>query len=177
MDRDELPFNRAERNWVDRASKNADSTVAFGSTRNLSEVGTPIFVNCPYPTLETHVEETPPYIIGRETPNPYTARSFFNISGMSFGALSAPAVLALSKGAKIAGCWMNTGEGGLRPIISKVARTSSFKSARRNMGSAIRTGAWTKNGCVSSRQFPKSKCSRSSFRRVPNPAKAEFCRA
>ena len=134
MDRDELPFNRAERNWVDRASKNADSTVAFGSTRNLSEVGTPIFVNCPYPTLETHVEETPPYIIGRETPNPYTARSFFNISGMSFGALSAPAVLALSKGAKIAGCWMNTGEGGLRPIISKVARTSSFKSARRNIG-------------------------------------------
>ncbi len=47
MDRDELPFNRAERNWVDRASKNTDSTVAFGSTRNLNEVGTPIFVNCP----------------------------------------------------------------------------------------------------------------------------------
>ncbi len=113
MDRDELPFNRAERNWVDRASKNTDSTVAFGSTRNLNEVGTPIFVNCPYPMLETGVEETPPYVIGRETPNPYTAQSFFNISGMSFGALSAPAVRALSRGARIAGCWMNTGEGGL----------------------------------------------------------------
>jgi glutamate synthase domain-containing protein 2 len=34
---------------------------------------------------------------------------------MSFGALSAPAILALSKGAKIAGCWLNTGEGGLSP--------------------------------------------------------------
>ena len=42
-------------------------------------------------------------------------RRFFNISGMSYGALSAPAVLALSKGAKMAGCWLNTGEGGLSP--------------------------------------------------------------
>src|SRR5271163_5133007 len=49
MDREELPFNRAERNWVERAAKNADSTVAFGSTKYIREVGTPIFVNCPYP--------------------------------------------------------------------------------------------------------------------------------
>jgi len=34
---------------------------------------------------------------------------------MSYGALSKPAVLALSKGAKKAGCWMNTGEGGISP--------------------------------------------------------------
>jgi glutamate synthase domain-containing protein 2 len=34
---------------------------------------------------------------------------------MSFGAISKPAVLALSRGAKEAGCWMNTGEGGLSP--------------------------------------------------------------
>ena len=115
MDRDELPFNRAERNWVDRAAKDADSTIAFGSTRYIREIGTPIFVNCPYPTLEANIERTPDYVIGPATPCPYTARSFFNISGMSFGALSAPAVLALSKGANLANCWMNTGEGGLSP--------------------------------------------------------------
>jgi glutamate synthase domain-containing protein 2 len=34
---------------------------------------------------------------------------------MSYGALSRPAVLALSKGAAEAGCWMDTGEGGLAP--------------------------------------------------------------
>lgn len=113
MDRDELPFNRAERNWVDRASKNADSTVAFGSTKYIREVGTPIFVNCPYPILDGEIEPTPDFVIGADCPNPYVAKSFFNISGMSFGAISAPAVLALSKGAKAAGCWMNTGEGGL----------------------------------------------------------------
>jgi glutamate synthase domain-containing protein 2 len=34
---------------------------------------------------------------------------------MSFGAISAPAVQALSRGAKLSGCWLNTGEGGLSP--------------------------------------------------------------
>jgi glutamate synthase domain-containing protein 2 len=72
-------------------------------------------VNCPYPTLEKDIESTPPCVIGPGTPNPYVATSLFNISGMSFGALSAPAVRALSKGAKMAGCWLNTGEGGLSP--------------------------------------------------------------
>ena len=115
MDREELPFNRAERNWVERASKDCDSTVAFGSTKYIKEAGTPIFVNCPYPTLEKDIESTPPFVIGPDTPNPYVATSLFNISGMSFGALSAPAVRALSKGAKMAGCWLNTGEGGLSP--------------------------------------------------------------
>ncbi len=115
MDRDELPFNRAERGWIASASKNDDLTIAFGSTKDIRERGASIFVNCPYPTLEADIEPTPPFLIGRESPNPYLATSFFNISGMSFGALSAPAVLALSKGAKMAGCWLNTGEGGLSP--------------------------------------------------------------
>src|SRR5271166_6947586 len=38
-DRDELPFNRAERSWVDRASRSEDRTVAFGSTRPIRETG------------------------------------------------------------------------------------------------------------------------------------------
>ena len=38
-----------------------------------------------------------------------------NISGMSYGAISVPAVQALAKGAAQAGCWLNTGEGGLSP--------------------------------------------------------------
>jgi glutamate synthase domain-containing protein 2 len=114
-DRDELPFNRAERSWVERASRNADSTSAFGSTKYIREIGTPIFANCPYPTLETDVEATPAFTIGPDCLHSYVATSFFNISAMSFGALSAPAVLALSKGAKRAGCWINTGEGGLAP--------------------------------------------------------------
>ena len=72
-------------------------------------------MNCAYPTLDEHVERTPPYLIGPYCRHPFKSGSFFNISAMSYGALSAPALLALSKGAKLAGCWMNTGEGGLAP--------------------------------------------------------------
>ena len=45
MDREELPFNRAERSWVDRASLGTDITIAFGSTRDLRPVGNVILVN------------------------------------------------------------------------------------------------------------------------------------
>ncbi len=115
MDREEMPFNRAERAWVDRATHEHDNTIAFGSTKNLTPVGTAIFVNCPFPTLDEDAVEMQPLEIGPFCRFPFQAPSFFNISGMSFGALSSPAVLALSRGAKMAGCWMNTGEGGLSP--------------------------------------------------------------
>ena len=39
MDREELPFNRAQRSWAYRAAKNLDNTVAFGSTRDLRPPG------------------------------------------------------------------------------------------------------------------------------------------
>jgi len=109
MDREEMPFNRAQRNWVSRASSGKSNTVAFGSTRNLNVPGTPIFVNAPFPPLETDKAETKPLEIGPYCKTPYAAPSFFNISGMSYGSLSAPAVQALSKGAAKCGVWMNTG--------------------------------------------------------------------
>ena len=112
-DREEMPFNRAQRSWAYQASKGVDNTVAFGSTRLLTPVGTVMFVNCPFPTLQADASETQPLVVGPECPHPYTTSSLFNISAMSFGAISVPAVRALSKGAKKAGCWMNTGEGGL----------------------------------------------------------------
>jgi len=115
MDREEMPFNRAEREWVNKSSQAEDNTIAFGSTKNLTVPGTAIFVNCPFPTLEEDALAAPPLVIGPYSRTPYEARSIINISGMSFGAISKPAVLALSKGAKMAGCWMNTGEGGLSP--------------------------------------------------------------
>ncbi|MDJ0938867.1 MAG: FMN-binding glutamate synthase family protein [Woeseiaceae bacterium] len=113
LDREEMPFNRAQRSWAYRAAKGVDNTVAFGSTLNLAPSGTPIFVNCAYPMLEDDVEAPKPQRIGPHARQPYDAPSFFNVSAMSYGALSKPAVLALSKGSKKAGNWLNTGEGGL----------------------------------------------------------------
>lgn len=111
MDREELPFNRAQRHWIERAADGHGNTVAFGSTRDLRVPGTPIFVNSAFPPLDDQATPAPPMFIGPDTRHPYLAPSIFNLSGMSFGAISAPAVHALSKGAKAAGIWMNTGEG------------------------------------------------------------------
>ena len=115
LDREELPFNRAQRSWVYRAAKGVDNTVAFGSTLNLTPPGTPIFVNCPYPMLERDIAPVEPMTIGPYAKRPYEATSIFNVSAMSYGAISKPAVLALSHGSKKAGNWINTGEGGLSP--------------------------------------------------------------
>ena len=115
MDREELPFNRAQRSWVYRAAKDLNNTVAFGSTRDLRKAGTVVFVNCAFPTLGEDAVPPRPVTIGPGCRTPYTTASLFNISGMSYGAISRPAVLALSNGANKAGCWLNTGEGGLSP--------------------------------------------------------------
>ena len=53
--------------------------------------------------------------IGPYAARPYSVSAIFNISAMSYGAISPVAVKALSRGAKLAGCWLNTGEGGLAP--------------------------------------------------------------
>ncbi|MDE0441615.1 MAG: FMN-binding glutamate synthase family protein [Gammaproteobacteria bacterium] len=115
MDREEMPFNRAERSWVYRAAKGEDTMVAFGSTRDMRPVGSVIFVNCPYPTLEQDAVDTTDVTIGPYCEKPYTTSSVFHVSAMSYGAVSRPAVAALSNGARMAGVWLNTGEGGLSP--------------------------------------------------------------
>ena len=115
MDREELPFNRAQREWVKRSADGHGNTVAFGSTRNLSVVGTPLFVNAAFPPVDNQFASSEPKVIGAGARIPYSAPSFFNLSGMSYGAISKPAVRALSRGCKRAGIWMNTGEGGLSP--------------------------------------------------------------
>lgn len=115
QDREEMPFNRAERSWCYRAAKNIDSTVAFGSTKDLRHPGTVYFVSSTFPPLEEEFVAPETVTIGPHCQKPFGATSFFNISGMSFGAISVPAIKALSHGAKEAGAWLNTGEGGLSP--------------------------------------------------------------
>ena len=112
----ERPFNRLERSWVYRSAKGVSNLRSFGS----ENVPPFVFRNAAFPILEEEKRGWPGKQIGiSEGPGacrqPYMAPSFFNISGMSYGALSHAAVTALSRGAKIAGVWMATGEGGLAP--------------------------------------------------------------
>jgi glutamate synthase domain-containing protein 2 len=110
----ERPFNRLERSWIYRSAKGVSNLVSFGSE------AMPVFVfrNAPFPVLDEEKTEFPGKTIGiAEGPGacrmPFRATSFFNVSGMSYGALSHAAVSSLSRGAKLAGIWMATGEGGL----------------------------------------------------------------
>lgn len=115
-DRDERPFNRATRSWVYRLAKNEGGVVGFGSTYNRHGTGAFVFVNAPFPVLEEDRQATPPLVMGEDwCAKPFVTRSLVNISGMSYGAISQPAIRALSLGAAKAGCWMDTGEGGLSP--------------------------------------------------------------
>jgi len=114
QDREEMPFNRAEREWIDRVSKQGSETVPFGSTRNLTP-GAVIFANGMFPKMEGEHTLHVPKLIGAGAAHPYQPKSFFNISAMSYGSLSKPAVQALSYGAAMGECWLNTGEGGVSP--------------------------------------------------------------
>ena len=114
LDREEMPFNRAERQWVDHVCEDGSDVVPFGSTRVL-DVGTPIFANGLFPKLDDEYPPKPDFVIGPQTRRPYQPGSLFNISAMSYGSLSKPAVQALSRGAALSRCFLNTGEGGVSP--------------------------------------------------------------
>src|SRR5450432_3250886 len=89
----ERPFNRLERSWVYRSAKGVSNLISFGSE------AAPAFAfrNAPFPILDEERTEFPGKQIGiAEGPGacrePFIGHSFFNISGMSYGALSHAAV-------------------------------------------------------------------------------------
>ncbi len=115
-DLEERPFNRAQRSWVYQASKGLSSAVGFGTQQDVDRPGHYHFLPSPFPTLHAEaVMDASPHVIGPDRPRPFATGSRINVAAMSFGALSASAVRALSTGAAQAGCYLNTGEGGLSP--------------------------------------------------------------
>ena len=114
-DLEERPYNRVTRSWVYASAKGQNNYVGFGSQVDPHEPGRMHILPSMYPTLSRDAELPMPRVIGARRAQPYQPRRFANISGMSFGALSPNAVRALSGGAKLAGCYMSTGEGSLSP--------------------------------------------------------------
>ncbi|MEM8562752.1 MAG: glutamate synthase-related protein, partial [Pseudomonadota bacterium] len=112
-DTEELPFNREERDLVYRRAKGLDDTQPFGTEHDITETG---WLGAAHSMITTEVrEETKRVTIGGEQcTKPYSA-SRLNCSAMSFGSLSANAIMALNKGAKLGGFYHNTGEGGFSP--------------------------------------------------------------
>ena len=133
-DREELPFNRFQREFVNDMADDHGGVIAFGSDYQLHADGAVRFANSFYPVLEEDVLHVKRVTFGPDTPNPYTTDSYFNISGMSYGAMSSNAILALSRGAKMAGAWHNTGEGGFSPFHAEGGADTVFQIGTANYG-------------------------------------------
>ena len=110
-DREERPFDRETRTIIYERAKNVRDTVPFGTQRDILTTGYEWALHSLSPK---HVDDVKARIEigGPDCTKPYSA-SRLNISAMSFGSLSANAILALNKGAKAGEFYHNTGEGGL----------------------------------------------------------------
>ncbi|MEZ5571829.1 MAG: FMN-binding glutamate synthase family protein [Halioglobus sp.] len=112
-DTEELPFNREERDLVYRRAKGLDDTQPFGTEHDLNTSG---WLGAAHSIKPTQVrEETKRVMIGADNcSQPYSAARL-NCSALSFGALSAQAIMAINKGARLGNFYHNTGEGGFSP--------------------------------------------------------------
>lgn len=111
-DTDAQPFSRLQRSLVYQRAKNETDTRAFGSKLNVESQGHEWIAHSMAPThLPTHDFRV---TIGADRARPYSL-SLFNVSAMSFGALSANAIRALNLGARLGGFAHDTGEGALSP--------------------------------------------------------------
>ncbi len=112
-DTDGTPIDRNHRTYVYARAKLQNEMHPFGTQL---DVNAELFSWMKHSIYPAKVLEKPPRVTigGSACKQPYSS-SIFNISAMSYGALSKNAVLALNKGAKAGHFYHNTGEGGLSP--------------------------------------------------------------
>src|SRR5690349_18697068 len=109
-DREAAPFSRQQRSLVYQRAKGDSDKRPFGTQLDVGELGYEWINHSLQPThLKTHDFRV---LIGAGRAQPYDA-SIFNISAMSFGSLSANAILALNAGAKRGNFAHDTGEGSI----------------------------------------------------------------
>ena len=109
-DNEAAPFSRSQRSLVYQRAKGEPDKRPFGTQLDVHATGYEWINHSVAPTrLATHDFRL---TIGPDTAQPYSA-SVFNISAMSFGALSANAILALNAGARRGGFAHDTGEGSI----------------------------------------------------------------
>ena len=112
-EKDGMPFSRDRRAIVYQRAKSSLDVRPFGTTHDVYAEGYEWMTHSISPTPVSK-EAFRITIGGPDCTQPYSA-SIFNISAMSFGALSANAIRALNSGAKLGGFAHDTGEGGYSP--------------------------------------------------------------
>ncbi|NMN96619.1 FMN-binding glutamate synthase family protein [Antrihabitans stalactiti] len=123
---EERPFSRNQRRWIYASSKLQNNYYGFGTDNNMEYTqGYPIIKHRTFADISpgtgahTGEEDSIPSakILGgpRGRAKAFRPGSIVNISAMSFGSMSGAAIEAINRGAGLAGCLHNTGEGGLSP--------------------------------------------------------------
>jgi glutamate synthase domain-containing protein 2 len=113
-DQDALPFSRMQRSLVYQRAKNENADKPFGSIINVYQDDYRFMVHSITPCEPADPKTFRIEIGNHQCTQPYSA-SIMNISAMSFGSLSANAIRALNKGAKMGNFYHDTGEGSLSP--------------------------------------------------------------
>ena len=124
---EERPFNRDDREWVYRSAAKGNNYFGFGTDNDIERTPDYLIIKqSTFPIFDAQPGDEgydPQYniesakVIGqaRGRTGAFRPNSIINISAMSYGSLSAPAVEAMSRGSAICGCLQNTGEGGVSP--------------------------------------------------------------
>ena len=124
---EERPFSRDQRSWVYATSKQENSYFGFGSDNDLEHASNYLIIKhsaFPIPSPQKGSDGYDPEFIvpcakilggHRKRRHAFRPASMINISGMSYGSMSANAIQALNEGSRLAGCLHNTGEGGVAP--------------------------------------------------------------
>lgn len=124
---EERPFDRDQRSWIYASAKKENDYFSFGSDNEFELTPNYLIIkHSAFPLSEALPGEPnydPTYqipcakVLGgpRGRAKAFRPKSIINSSAMSFGSLSENAVVAINKGAKLANCMQNTGEGGIAP--------------------------------------------------------------
>ncbi|WP_010148605.1 FMN-binding glutamate synthase family protein [Serinicoccus profundi] len=123
-DNEERPFSRDQRRWVYASSKQENPYFGFGTDNDIEhDEGYAILKHATFaevaPSVDPHAGESTDLpcakVLGaaRGRARAFRPRSAINVSAMSYGSLSGPAIEALNRGCREAGALHNTGEGGI----------------------------------------------------------------
>ena len=124
---EERPFSRDERTWIYASSKKQNNYFGFGTDNDPEQSPNYLIIKQSAFPLHSPHSGDPDYDelhrlpcaktlgAGRQRAKAFRPESVINISGMSYGSLSAPAVEAINRGCALAGCLHNTGEGAVSP--------------------------------------------------------------
>ena len=122
---EERPFSRDQRRWIYASAKRENNYFGFGSDNEMELQPSYLIIKHDTFPLEAFHPGDPEFdeqfripcakVMGaaRKRARAFRPASIVNVSGMSFGSLSGPAVEALNRGSQIAGCLQSTGEGGV----------------------------------------------------------------